>query len=105
MTSPGDHPTYNDRALLDRARDGDEHAFGYLLEHHRPGLQVLCRMMLGDPEMASQAMAEVVVVAWRERGAVGPSVCPRAWLYRTALRICGEAEPSAMSLSDEIRLT
>jgi RNA polymerase sigma-70 factor (ECF subfamily) len=105
MSRHTDNPAYDDRALLELARAGDERAFSRLLEHHRVGLQVVCLMMLGDPEMATLVMTEVVLVAWRERCAVEPSVTPRTWLYRTALRTCGDAEPSAMSLGDEIDLT
>ena len=102
MTTSGDTPTFNDRTLLDRARAGDQRAFGELLDHHWAGLYALCGLMLGDPEVARRVLSEVVVVAWRERNRVTPVGDPRAWLYRTALRMCGEAEPSAMNIGEEI---
>ncbi len=100
MSAPRENPGHDDRALLELARDGDESAFGELVEHHRAGLELVCRMMVGDPEMATRTMSELVLVAWRERSAVAPCACPRAWLYRTALRVCEDADPAAMCLGE-----
>lgn len=104
MSVPRDNPRFDDRALLELACGGDESAFGQLVEHHRAGLEVVCRMMVGDPEMATRTMNELVLVAWRERSAVGPSACPRAWLYRTALRVCEDADPAATCLGERTGL-
>ena len=101
MVQPTEQATYDDRALFALARAGDERAFGQLIERHSIGLQTLCRLMLGNQETARLVMSEVVVDAWRERIAIHPSVCPRVWLYRTALRMCAEADPSSAILREQ----
>ncbi len=105
VTVPDHKPTDADRALLVRARAGDERAFAELLEHHRAGLQVLCRLMLGDAETARRVLDDAVRAAWGECSSVESAAGPRAWLYRTALRACGEAQPSARCLGEELDLT
>jgi hypothetical protein len=85
----GDHDA-EDRVLLDAARGGDERAYGALLQRHRWGLEVLCTLMLGEPQRAEQAMQEVTLTGWRER-ALAPRACSvRMWLYRIAVRVCCE---------------
>ncbi len=93
-------PRTDERALLDLARAGDEKAFGQLLEHHRRGLSTLCQLMLGDDELARTVMSDVILVAWRERSAAEPSLAPRTWLYRTALQVCADVDPSARALDE-----
>jgi DNA-directed RNA polymerase specialized sigma24 family protein len=77
--------------LLAAACAGDQQAFGMLLERYRPGLEVLCGLMLGDPQHADDAMGEAVLTAWRERGLATTSPSVRMWLYRIALRACTDA--------------
>lgn len=105
MTMGTDTAGHEDRALLNRARDGDERAFGRLLDHHRRGLAVLCHLMLGDPVTVASVMTEAAITAWRERDAVAPPTTVRVWLYRITLRLCQAADPSAMSSDDAGRLT
>src|SRR5436309_450389 len=84
----------------------DEPAFGALVEHHRDGLKVLCRLMLGDRELAERAMGSAVLTAWRERALAHTSPSMRIWLYRVAVRVCDEAlELRAMSSGIQDRLT
>jgi len=81
----------DERTLLARARDGDELAFVRLLNHHRRGLGLYCLLMLGDPEVAHDVMAETALTGWRERNLVQPQTTARMWLYRIAVRLCFEA--------------
>jgi DNA-directed RNA polymerase specialized sigma24 family protein len=87
----GRHSDVGEWILLDAARGGDERAFGILLERHRPGLEKVCCLMLGDPQHAEHAMQEAVLTAWRERGLAARSSPVRMWLYRIAVRVCLEA--------------
>jgi RNA polymerase sigma-70 factor (ECF subfamily) len=82
MTAP------DERRLLTEARAGDEKAFGRLASHHRPGLEVYCRLMLGCPLQAQQAVCETLLRGWRDLGRVPPSACARIWLYRLATDVC-----------------
>jgi RNA polymerase sigma-70 factor, ECF subfamily len=90
-SSIGAHRDVDERILLDAAREGDERAFGVLLARHRGGLEVVCVLMLGDPDQAECAMRETVLTAWRERELAPASPTTRIWLYRIALRVCLEA--------------
>jgi DNA-directed RNA polymerase specialized sigma24 family protein len=108
MTSSsfGTHSDLDEFVLLDAACDGDERAFGLLLERHRPGLESFCGLMLGDSQDADQAMQDASLTAWRERDLMPASLPVRMWLYRIAIRVCLEAlgEP-AMSFRVDDRLT
>ena len=105
-SSFGGHRDIDESVLLDAARGGDEHAFGVLLERHRPGLEKVCRMMLGDPQRGEHAMQEAVLTAWRERDLAPATSSVRMWLYRIAVRVCLEALGCpAMRFSADERLT
>jgi RNA polymerase sigma-70 factor, ECF subfamily len=90
-------PSFHDRSdvddwvLLHAAQRGDRQAFGALLEHHWPGIEKLCRLMLCDSTDAEHVMREAVLTAWRERGLAPASSSVRMWLYRIAVRVCLEA--------------
>jgi RNA polymerase sigma-70 factor, ECF subfamily len=81
----------DESALLDAARRGDERAFGALFDRHRPGLETVCGLMLGDPRQVEQAMQEAVLTAWRERGHAPAASSVEMWLYRVAVNACLEA--------------
>jgi DNA-directed RNA polymerase specialized sigma24 family protein len=79
-----------DRGLLAAARRGDERAFGRLIEHHRPGLELYCELMLGCPDRAHEAVQEALLRGWRELDRVQPAATARIWLYRLATGVCLE---------------
>ena len=94
-----------ERALLDAARAGDEHAFGLLLDRHRSGLELYCYFALGDRAKARSALAETALAAWDERSEGGPATSARMWLYRLAVRVCSERHAgSAISFGHGNRL-
>jgi RNA polymerase sigma-70 factor (ECF subfamily) len=79
-----------DAALLAAVRAGDGVALGVLLDRHRRGLELYCYLMLGDRLRARVAMREIALAAWEE-GLIGPSArSVRIWLFRIAVRVCGE---------------
>jgi hypothetical protein len=95
-----------EQALLDAARAGDERALGVLLDRHRSGLELYCYLALGDRAKARSALAETALAAWDARDVIGPETSARMWLYRLAVRACGEApKGSAISFCGEDRLT
>jgi DNA-directed RNA polymerase specialized sigma24 family protein len=73
------------------ARSTDDDAFGSLLECHRRGLELFCLLMLGDPDVASDAMAETVLAASHDCRLVEDQATARMWLYRIATHVCLEA--------------
>jgi RNA polymerase sigma-70 factor (ECF subfamily) len=77
-----------DRGLLAAARLGDERAFGQLIEHHRPGLELYCELMLGCPDRAHEAVQEALLRGWRDLDRVEPAASARIWLYRLATGVC-----------------
>jgi RNA polymerase sigma-70 factor (ECF subfamily) len=80
--------TADEHWLLAAARAGDEKAFGRLASEHRQGLEVYCRLMLGCPIDAHEAVSETLLRGWRELNHLAPSVSARIWLYRLATNVC-----------------
>src|SRR5690348_198344 len=89
----------DERWLLAAARAGDEQAFGRLASRHRQGLEVYCRLMLGCPIDAHEAVCETLLRGWRDLDHVAPSASARIWLYRLATDVCLED----LARSDESR--
>jgi RNA polymerase sigma-70 factor (ECF subfamily) len=79
-----------ERILLVAARAGDELAFGRLASRYRPGLGLFCRLMLGCPRAADDAVSETLLRGWSELRRGLPSACARIWLYRLATDVCLE---------------
>jgi len=76
--------------LIAAAQGGDEEAFGRLASRHRPGLELYCRLMLGCPRAAHQAVHETLLRGWRDLRCVAPPAPVRIWLYRLATAVCLE---------------
>ncbi|HEY7011898.1 MAG TPA: sigma-70 family RNA polymerase sigma factor [Streptosporangiaceae bacterium] len=71
----------DEKALLKRAADGDENAFGELVEPHRAELRAHCYRMLGSVHDADDALQDALLRAWRGlRGFEGRGSV-RSWLY------------------------
>jgi len=80
-----------ERRDLAAARGGDEHAFGRLAASHRTGLELYCRLMLGCPLEAHDAVDETLLRGWEDLLKNGPSSpVVRIWLYRLATDVCLE---------------
>ncbi|WP_033296225.1 sigma-70 family RNA polymerase sigma factor [Amycolatopsis jejuensis] len=73
---------------LDRARAGDEHAFGELVEPYRRELQVHCYRILGSLTDAEDMLQETLLAAWRGLGGYAGRASVRTWLYRIATNRC-----------------
>lgn len=85
MTDEGD----DDAALLSRAADGDQAAFGQLVDRHAAMVIAVCRRHVGaDAEDVAQ---EAFVKAWRAAGSFTHRASVRTWLYRIAVNAARDA--------------
>jgi RNA polymerase sigma-70 factor (ECF subfamily) len=76
------------QVTLNRARAGDERAFGELVRPHRRELHLHCYRILGSPADADDALQETLVAAWRGLATFEERSSWRAWLYRIATNRC-----------------
>jgi RNA polymerase sigma-70 factor (TIGR02960 family) len=73
---------------LDRARAGDDRAFGELTDPFRGELQLHCYRILGSVQDAEDVLQETLLAAWRGLGQYEGRASLRTWLYRIATNRC-----------------
>jgi RNA polymerase sigma-70 factor (TIGR02960 family) len=74
--------------MLDRARSGDDQAFGELTGPYRGELQLHCYRILGSVQDAEDVLQETLLAAWRGLGQYEGRAALRTWLYRIATNRC-----------------
>src|SRR6266536_5898038 len=75
-------------ARLAAARNGDQHAFGSLIEPYQRELQVHCYRLLGSLQDAEDLVQETLLRAWRRIDSFEGRASFRAWLYKIATNAC-----------------
>jgi RNA polymerase sigma-70 factor (ECF subfamily) len=76
-----------EQELLDRAREGDERAFGLLLGRHHDRAYRTAFAILADPAMADEAAQEGFVRAWRGLPRFRGQATFATWLTRLVVNV------------------
>src|SRR5580704_18655009 len=74
--------------VLDRARAGDDQAFGELTDPLVGELRLHCYRILGSLQDAEDVLQETLLAAWRGLGQYEGRASVRTWLYRIATNRC-----------------
>jgi RNA polymerase sigma-70 factor, ECF subfamily len=74
----------DEQAMLRQAADGDERAFGELVEPYRAQLRAHCYRMLGSLHDADDALQDAMLRAWRGMAGFEGRGSVRSWLYSIA---------------------
>lgn len=77
-----------DRALIERARDGDHDAFAALATASSGPLYAVATLILRDGDRARDAVQEALIGAWRGIRALREPEAWDAWLHRLVVRAC-----------------
>ena len=93
------------RALIERASQGDHEAFGLLVGARLARLDTAAGSILRDAELARDAVQEATLRAWRNlRGLRDPSRFD-AWLHRLTVNACLDIARQRRSRVIEVELT
>jgi RNA polymerase sigma-70 factor, ECF subfamily len=76
------------RALIERAREGDHEAFTVLLDARLARLDAAARLILRDGELARDAVQEAMLRAWRDLPGLRDPDRFDAWLHRLIVNAC-----------------
>jgi RNA polymerase sigma-70 factor, ECF subfamily len=74
--------------LIDAAREGDQNAYGRLVEPYRVELHAHCARMLGSVHDAEDALQDALVRAWRGLARFEGRSSLRSWLYTITTNCC-----------------
>jgi RNA polymerase sigma-70 factor (ECF subfamily) len=76
------------QAIVERARQGDHDAFARLAVDRGPRLHAIARLVLRDADLASDAVQETFIKAWRELPRLREVERFDAWLRRLLINAC-----------------
>ena len=77
-----------DRALVERAIEGDRGAFNELARVSIGRLYAVAQLILRDPDRAADATQEALIAAWRDLSALRDPDRFDAWVHRVLIRSC-----------------
>jgi RNA polymerase sigma-70 factor (ECF subfamily) len=75
-------------ATMERARAGDDRAFGELTDPYLAELRLHCYQILGSVQDAEDMLQETLLAAWRGLREYEGRASLRTWLYRIATNRC-----------------
>lgn len=73
-----------DRELIERAREGDQSAFGTLVGRYRGRTWAVCLRIAGNPHDAEDALQNALTAAWQNLGSFRGDAKFSTWLHRIA---------------------
>ncbi len=76
------------RSLVERARQGEHDAFAQLVRESIGRLDTAARLILRDPDLASDAVQEALVRAWKDLRKLRDPNKFDGWLYRLTVNAC-----------------
>ncbi len=82
-------------ALVERAQNGDEYAYGALYQRTVPRIYALCLRMCGDADHAQELTQDVFVKAWSGLGRFRGASKFSTWLHRVAVNVVLEDRRTA----------
>lgn len=95
----------DDRLLMRRHVDGDPDAFGEIFRRHQDRMWAVAVGVCGDRELASEAVQEGFLSAFRRAGSYRGDAAVTTWLHRIIVNACIDltrrARPSS-ELTDEV---
>jgi RNA polymerase sigma-70 factor, ECF subfamily len=93
------------RAIVERAQQGDQDAFAVLVRASVDRLETAARLIVRDPELARDVVQESYLRAWRDlRGLRDPAKFD-GWLYRLTVNSCLQALRRRRRRPIEIEIT
>ncbi|MBI5835059.1 MAG: RNA polymerase sigma factor [Armatimonadetes bacterium] len=80
------------KALVERARGGDDAAFEQLYERFERAVYGLCRRLLTSDDAAEDAAQQVWLAIWQGLSSLRQPEAFTSWLKQTATRVCGRTQ-------------
>ena len=93
-----------DRDLVERARSGDQAAFGDLVHQVSDTLFGIARRILRDPELAEDVLQDALVTIWRKLPHLREPDRFEAWAYRILVNACYAAAPQNRRWASTVRI-
>jgi RNA polymerase sigma-70 factor, ECF subfamily len=78
-------------AWVDRAKAGDCHAFGAIVQHYEARIRAYCLRLMGDLSDAEDLTQETFLKAFCALPQTSADLALSAWLYRIAANACTDA--------------
>src|SRR5439155_25667420 len=92
----------SDADVVARVLSGDHEAFGLLIRRYEAGLLRFATRMLGNQDVAADAVAESFIRAYRRLASCREPARLRTWVYRSFANRC-KSHVARRSIGDEAR--